>query len=1363
MSCNPHRWAAASIVTVALACTDDTMTPAAADGAPGLEATVTADADAPAPPDTTGAIDTVSAAEAGADGDAGGPSPTDVAALPACATATDCPPAGPCTLPLCTPKGDCAVIARPDGAACDDGNACTTDDACAAQFCAGAAKPDCDDGNPCTTDGCAAAAGCFHLAAAATTACNDGDPCTAGDTCAAGKCVSGTGICACQADADCGKFDDGNLCTGTMYCDKSAGAPYTCKLNPATIVACSTVGDGPCGKTVCLPATGQCAFVVAPANTGCDDGQACTVGDYCEAGLCKGGSNTCFCKADADCADQEDGDACNGTLFCNKAKGNCELNPATVVTCPTAGNTACWMTLCNPKTGKCMSVAVNEAKPCDDGNTCTPNEACQAGACVSATKTCECQKDADCAAKEDGNPCNGTLYCDIKGNACVVNPATVVHCPQDPSPTCAVHACNPKTAKCELDPAAKNGKACDDGNPCTPATSCQKGVCTATANTCQCQKDADCKAKEDGDLCNGTLYCDLAAGACVVNPATVVQCPKAFDEPCLTNQCNPITGACGIKPANQGHPCGDGGPCSAGGWCAFGVCAVENVQVCACTQDADCAKADDGDLCNGTMYCDKTGPKPTCKVNPATVVVCKTVDDSACAKASCAPKTGTCALQPLWGPCDDGKACTVADACAAGTCAGATKTCGDGNPCTVDACQEPFGCLNTPANATPCDDGNACTTGDACAAGACAGAKALCDDANPCTSDACAPAKGCLFAPNAAGCSDANPCTVGDACAAGLCKAGTVTDCDDADACTTDLCDPLNGACLHLAKPALCDDANPCTTDACSKLLGCTHTANTVACSDGNACTWGDTCQQGVCLPAGLTVCDDANPCTDDSCQPKVGCGFAANNAPCDDGDLCALGQACKAGFCAATKAVNCDDGNVCTDDGCAKTKGCTHTANGQSCDSGACATGNVCKAGACLAGSKVKLSMTQFGTTLGQTKGSWYPAAIVPFANGDLGSAGYYNNPAVGYYAYAARFGPTGAAQWEVDALTEVNAQVTAAATTSDGNLVAVGGNTADEARIAHCNPAGKCSEFASAGWGVDRAIAAHPLGGWWVCGMIGATGMSLRRLDAAYNLLAGGRLTNQTCLGIAVGKDGTTVAVGDAAGLGYVAVVGSNAAIVQSAAVGANYAAMRGVKVRLAGGFLAAGYTQFDNDGSWDGLLVAIGVDGKVAWQRSYPGAGHNVFSAIDVLADGGALLAGATNSIGAGAYDGWLVRVDTWGNVVWQRTFGDVNNDALRAVVVRADVGFAATLSRNTDTEVVYGEAWLLRADAWGNASCAATGLCLGLGFTACDDGDPCTVDTCDPFKGCMHAPFAVGTRCAVDKSCDGSGKCAGGWKP
>ena len=757
--------------------------------------------------------------------------PADTAALPQCVSVTDCPAPGACRVAACSASGACVYLAAADGGKCDDGNACSTGDVCAGAVCVGAGTLLCDDLNPCSTDKCNPLAGCVNLPAVTTTSCDDGNACTAGDACLDGQCQPGLNTCQCVNNSDCGKFEDGDLCNGSLYCDKSTGAPYTCKANPASVVVCGDSANSGCQKNTCIPATGACALIIAPPQTPCSDGDKCTTGDFCEKGLCQGGTNTCYCQQNSDCLPLEDGNSCNGTLFCNKASAQCETNPVTVVSCQTVEDTTCLKNTCNPKNGKCYQLNVAQGKPCDDGNACTPNESCQTGSCTTATNTCQCAKDADCVAKEDGNPCNGSLYCDIKNGQCRVNPATVVHCNTDDDPVCALDTCNPATGKCALVGLPKDGTGCDDSNPCTPVDFCSAGTCIATANTCQCQKDSDCWTKEDGNVCNGTLYCDKKAGLCVVNPATLIVCTAAFDEPCLVNTCDKKTGQCGMKPAHQGNQCEDDNVCSAGGWCQFGVCEVSDTSTCICEKDGDCTKFEDGDACNGQLYCDKTGKVPVCKPNPGTAISCPSVGNTLCSKNLCQPVTGKCAMTSVSGPCDDGDKCSVGEGCSAGSCAGGVpQLCDDGNLCTTDSCLPSFGCVAMPTASTACDDKNTCTA------------------------DSCEPKAGCIHNPLTALCTDGDACTSEDACAGGKCG----------------------------GKIVVCNDSNECTTDSCVASSGCVFAANSAGCNDGNVCTNGDSCVSGKCAPGKtLVVCDDKNLCTDDSCDSSKGCIAVANLGAC--------------------------------------------------------------------------------------------------------------------------------------------------------------------------------------------------------------------------------------------------------------------------------------------------------------------------------------------------------------------------------------------------------------------------------------------------------------------------------------------------
>jgi hypothetical protein len=152
---------------------------------------------------------------------------------------------------------------------------------------------------------------------------------------------------------------------------------------------------------------------------------------------------------------------------------------------------------------------------------------------------------------------------------------------------------------------------------------------------------------------------------------------------------------------------------------------------------------------------------------------------------------------------------------------------------------------------------------------------------------------------------------------------GAQTCATDAQCADGDLCDGIErcvaGSCAP-GRPLVCDDANPCTEDYCDPTAGCGHRDTAcptscgpaddgARCSDGSACTTGDTCGGGVCGGTPL-ACDDGDPCTADSCDVELGCVYVERADPpaCVDANACAS---------LADHTPCVADANPCTQDGC--------------------------------------------------------------------------------------------------------------------------------------------------------------------------------------------------------------------------------------------------------------------------------------------------------------------------------------------------------------------------------------------------------------------------------------------------------------
>ena len=214
---------------------------------------------------------------------------------------------------------------------------------------------------------------------------------------------------------------------------------------------------------------------------------------------------------------------------------------------------------------------------------------------------------------------------------------------------------------------------------------------------------------------------------------------------------------------------------------------------------------------------------------------------------------------PPASPCDDNNKCTSNDRYMVRICQGSPIVCDDQNPDTVDSCDSSTGCVFTPIDNTPCDDGNLCTVNDFFLNGICVGGQVnSCDDGNPDSTDTCNPNSGCVFTPIGRGPADGTPCEDGNLC--------TVNDYYE------------NGICMG-GQVLSCYDGNPDTADTCNPNSGCVFTpigrgpADGTPCDDGNLCTVNDYYQNGVCVGGQVNPCDDGNPDTVDTCdQNRGGC-----------------------------------------------------------------------------------------------------------------------------------------------------------------------------------------------------------------------------------------------------------------------------------------------------------------------------------------------------------------------------------------------------------------------------------------------------------------------------------------------------------
>ena len=104
-------------------------------------------------------------------------------------------------------------------------------------------------------------------------------------------------------------------------------------------------------------------------------------------------------------------------------------------------------------------------------------------------------------------------------------------------------------------------------------------------------------------------------------------------------------------------------------------------------------------------------------------------------------------------------------------------------------------------------------------------------------------------------------------------------------------------------------------------------------------------------------------------------------------------------------------------------------------------------------------------------------------------------------------------------------------------------------------------------------------------------------------------------------------------------------------------------------------------DSRGSDDYWIVKIDNSGNKQWDKTYGGSDFDYFKSMINTTDGGYLIGGYTQSGISGDksdpvrgfYDYWIVKIDSDGNKVWDKTFGGGNLDELTSMVTTTDNGY------------------------------------------------------------------------------------------
>jgi hypothetical protein len=157
--------------------------------------------------------------------------------------------------------------------------------------------------------------------------------------------------------------------------------------------------------------------------------------------------------------------------------------------------------------------------------------------------------------------------------------------------------------------------------------------------------------------------------------------------------------------------------------------------------------------------------------------------------------------------------------------------------------------------------------------------------------------------------------------------------------------------------------------------------------------------------------------------------------------------------------------------------------------------------------------------------------------------------------------------------------------------------------------------------------------------------------------------------------------------------------------------------------GGYLIAGYTESFGAGRADVYVVKLDANGNLQWTKTIGGPESETGKSLIQTSDGGYVIAGGTTSFGAGYADVYVVKLDVNGNLQWTKTIGGKGWDVGNSLIQSSDGGYA--IAGYTSSFGAGGlDAYVVKLDAHGNLQWTKTiggpGDEIGISLIQTSDG-------------------------------------------
>ena len=139
--------------------------------------------------------------------------------------------------------------------------------------------------------------------------------------------------------------------------------------------------------------------------------------------------------------------------------------------------------------------------------------------------------------------------------------------------------------------------------------------------------------------------------------------------------------------------------------------------------------------------------------------------------------------------------------------------------------------------------------------------------------------------------------------------------------------------------------------------------------------------------------------------------------------------------------------------------------------------------------------------------------------------------------------------------------------------------------------------------------------------------------------------------------------------------------------------------VKQTSDGGYIVAGSASFDSTTLLDIYLIKTNSIGDTLWTKTYGGKGYDYGQSVEETIDGGYVVAGYTNNCDTCNYNVCLLKTDGNGNITWTKTCGGAGDDEGNAVHQASDGTYVIAGITNSFGAGDY-DMYLIKTDLNGN---------------------------------------------------------------